>query len=211
VYQTQPPNYPQQQQAPSGNRIAAIAGQEKQVEKPLIPWFPIRSPKDSVNIELTDSIIKSVPAKGPPGESNAGAKVVLALFSEILAIRDEVAQLRQIAGQSQVPQNLLQRVYNLEATLFEQRQAMNQRARGVREQIAMLQSKGHSPDQILAQLSGQQVAAQQMVESGVMPAPQHGAAPQAQPQPAAAAPAPAAAPASEPAPQSDPEPAPEGA
>jgi hypothetical protein len=171
---------PQQQYAPQptpqqGGQFAQYAQQQDTV-KEEVPWFPVRGAKDSVDIELTDVILKNVPSKGMIGESNAGAKVVLALFSEILALRDKVEWLLQNSNQVQLPPGLEQlpgRVYNLETTLFEQRNALNQAARGVREQIAMAQARGLSPEQILASLSGQQVAAAQMVQQGNLPPAQH--------------------------------------
>lgn len=164
---------PQAAQArPSG--IAAYA-QTQAVDKPKVPWFPVRGAKGSVDIELSDVIIKNVPSDFPTGEANAGAKVVLALFSEILALRDQVQFLmdNQQSPQGQMPQDLPNRVYHLERTLFEQKQALSSRARGVQDQIAMGQAKGFTPEQILATLQGQSVAAAQMVQSGVQPAATH--------------------------------------
>jgi hypothetical protein len=175
-YAPQPPQQYAPQPAPQQGGQFAQYAQQQDVVKEEVPWFPVRGAKDSVDIELTDVILKNVPSKGMIGESNAGAKVVLALFSEILALREKVEWLLQNSNQVQLPpgiEQLPQRVYNLESTLFEQRNAMNQRARGVREQIAMGQMQGLTPEQILASLSGQQVAAAQMVEQGNLPPAQH--------------------------------------
>ena len=176
--QPQPPQRYQQpvtQQQPQPQQGGHIAGyaQQQEIVKEKVPWFPVRGKKDSVNIELTDVVLLNVPSKGMVGESNAGAKVTLALFSEILALRERVAWLEQNSGQAQIPQEFVQRVYNLENALFEQKNALSQRARGVKEQIAMGQAQGLSPEQILAGLQGQQVAAQQMVNQGSVPAAQH--------------------------------------
>jgi hypothetical protein len=172
---TQPPQQQAPPQRPQGGHIAAYS-QPQEAPKDKVPWFPVRGAKDSVDIELTDVIIQNVPSKGMIGESDAGAKVVLALFSEILALRESVQYLMQNSNQVQIPPSLdqlPQRVYALEQTLFEQRNAMQQRARGVREQIAMGQMQGLTPEQILASLSGQQVVAQQMVQQGNLPPAQH--------------------------------------
>lgn len=161
-----------QQARPSG--IAAYA-QPQAVDKPTVPWYPVRGKGKSVDIELSDVILKNVPSDFPTGESNAAAKVVLALFSEILALKDQVQFLmeNQQNPQSQLPPDLLGRVYNLERTLFEQKQSLSSRARGVQDQIAMGQAKGHTPEQILATLQGQSAGAAQMVQSGAQPAAAH--------------------------------------
>ena len=107
-------------------------------------------------MELTDSIITFVPKDGIVGEGDAQAKVILALFGEILALSQQVAQL---AASPQVPDNLAQRVYQLEMTLFEQRGSLQSRARGVQEQIQMFMAQGMDSEQILAALQGQAQAA----------------------------------------------------
>lgn len=170
---------PQQQFAPQAPQarpsgIAAYA-QPQAVDKPTVPWYPVRGKGKSVDIELSDVILKNVPSDFPTGESNAAAKVVLALFSEILALKDQVQFLmeNQQNPQSQLPPDLLGRVYNLERTLFEQKQSLSSRARGVKDQIAMGQAQGHTPEQILATLQGQSAGAAQMVQSGVQPAAAH--------------------------------------
>ncbi len=197
---------PQAQQPPRqpGGQIAAYA-QPQAVDKPKVPWFPVRGAKKSVDIELTDVTLLNVPSDFPKGESNAGAKVVLVLLSEILALRQQVDILmsNQQNPQNQMPQDMPQRVYNLERTLFEQKSGLSSLARGIQEQIAMGQAQGHSPDQILATIQGQSVGAAQMVQSGVQPPAAHTtteqqAAAQAS-QAVAAGQSPAPAPASEPA------------
>jgi len=162
--QSQPqPQQPVQQppsQQQSGNQFAQYAAPVP-VVKASVPWYPIRS--NGVDVELEDSIIKFVPQNGIEGEGNAQAKVILALFSEILALREKVAQMSQAPA---VDQQLAQRVYNLERVLHEQRQGMQARARGIQEQIAMFQAKGLSPDQIVAALSTQSQTAAAMVDTG---------------------------------------------
>lgn len=148
------------------NTIAQHAQREEEVIKEKIPWFPIRGPGESASIELTDSIIMNVPSRGMIGEADAAAKVVLSLLSEILAIRERLDFMEQ--NGARMPEgigDLSNRVYQLEATLFEQRNALRQSARGVREQIEIFQSKGMSPDEILSQLSGQQIAAENIVKN----------------------------------------------
>ena len=162
----QQPQYQQPQQAPQqpqyqqpqqqGNQFESHA-QPQNIEKVVVYWHPARS--QGVDIELTDTIIKAVPREGMAVESDPQAKVVLALFSEILALREELA-MRQAP---QIPQDLDMRVRRLEGALFEQANAMNQRARSVREQIQMLQSRGLSADQVLQELNGISVAAEQKV------------------------------------------------
>ena len=150
--------YPQQAQQP-GNQFAKFA-EPKPVKKTVVPWYPMRS--KGINVELTDSIIQFVPEDGVAAEGNAQAKVVLALFAEILALREKVAILEQSPGQAD-PQ-LAQRVYNLERTLFEQRQGMKTRALAVKDQILMFQEKGMSAEDIVAALAEQSQKAADMVD-----------------------------------------------
>lgn len=156
---------PGQPQAQSGNQFSQMA-QQQPVEKIQVPWYPIRS--KGVNVELEDAIIVGVPEEGIGVEGNPQAKVVLALFSEVLYLRQLVQQMAQQPGAD--PQ-LSQRVYQLERVLYEQRQGMQSRARGVREQIAMFQGQGLSPDQIVAALSMQSQQAEDMVENGAIEEP----------------------------------------
>lgn len=83
-------------------------------------------------------------------ESDPQSRVVLALFSEILALREEL----QNHQAPQLPQDMEMRIRRLEGALYEQTNAMNQRARSVREQIQMLASKGLSSEQIINELNG---------------------------------------------------------
>lgn len=166
---------PQQQRAPAqqprqgGNQFAQFS-EPPEVQKIVVPWFPIRS--KGVDVELEDSIIKAVPSDGIAGEGDAGAKVVLALFSEILALRERVQQLESgnAGGMSQevvqFVQQLGQRIYNLEATLYEQRNAMQSRARGVKEQIQLLMAQGKSPEEVLAALQSQADTAAELASAG---------------------------------------------
>jgi len=162
----------QQQPQQQGTQFSQFS-QPKETTKDIVYWYPVRGPNGAVDIELTDYILKNVPKDGIQAESDPGAKVVLALFSEVLALREQVAWLAQNSQQPQVDQGLAQRVHSLEATLFEQRNALGQRARGVREQIELAQSQGLTPEEILATLSGQQVVAQQMAQGGSLPPAQH--------------------------------------
>ena len=124
-------------------------------------WHPMRG--SGVPVELTDCIIKGVPERGIMAENDPQARVVLALFSEVLALRQYIAGMAQTP---QVPPDLMQRVVRLEQTLFEQRQSLSARARGIREQIEIFQMKGMTAEQIIANLQGQAVAAEQMTEDG---------------------------------------------
>lgn len=155
----QPPAQPQ------GNQFAQFA-QPQPVKKAEVPWYPIRSA--GVDVELEDSIIKFVPAEGIAAEGNAQAKVILALFSEVLFLRGQIQQLAQAPA---VDQGLANRVYQLERVLFEQRQSMSSRARSVKEQVELLQSKGLTPEQVVAALSDQSQAAAEMVAGGAPGAP----------------------------------------
>jgi len=146
-----PQHYAPHQQAQP--QQARYAPQQQEIVKPKIYWHPARS--RGVDVELEDSIVKCVPEKGMVEESDPQARVVLALFSEILAVKE------MAAGGAAVPPDLMnriagieQRLYRLEMALYEQTQAMTQRARGVREQIEILRMKGMNADQILNELNG---------------------------------------------------------
>ena len=171
------PQQGQPQGQPAGNNQFAQYAQPQPVEKVEVPWYPIRS--KGVDVELEDSIIKAIPNEGIAGEGNAQAKVVLALFSEVLYLRQLVTQIME-QGPG-VDQQLAQRVYQLERVLFEQRQGMQQRARSIKDQIAMFTAQGMTPDQMVAALSSQADAAVQMVETGAIEQPPEQPA-QAQPQ-----------------------------
>lgn len=139
--------------------------QKEEIVREKIPWYPIRGAGESVSIDLTDITIMNVPSRGVTGEADAASKVVLALLSEILALRDRLDYLEsQGSGMPQGMEDLPQRVYSLEATLFEQRQALQQSARSVREQIEMFSAKGMSAEEILSNLSGQQVKADKIAK-----------------------------------------------
>jgi len=138
---------PQAQQPQQPNQFAQYA-QPQPTAKDVVYWHPARS--RGVDIELTDTIIKNVPAEGVKLESDPQSRVVLALFSEILALREEL----QNQQAPQLPQDMEMRIRRLEGALYEQANAMNQRARSVREQIQMLASKGLSSEQIINELNG---------------------------------------------------------
>lgn len=167
-----PPRQPVTQQQQQGTQFSQFAQPEETVKESVF-WYPVRGGKDIVEIELTDYVMKNVPGAGVQAESDPAAKVMLVLFSEILALREQVAWLVQNAQQPQVDAGLAQKVQGLENAMYEQRGAMTQRARGVREQIELGQAQGLTPDQILASLSGQQAAAQQMTQQASVPAAQH--------------------------------------
>lgn len=166
-----PQHYAPQQQAQP--QQARYAQQQQEIVKPKIYWHPARS--RGVDVELEDSIVKCVPEKGMVEESDPQARVVLALFSEILAVKE------MAAGGAAVPPDLMNRMagiehrlQRLEMALYEQTQAMTQRARGVREQIEILQAKGMNADQILAELNGISQAAEQQVAQPQTQAPPPG-------------------------------------
>jgi len=127
------------QQLAQGARIqgAPMQGQPQQQQqrqesdKPVVRWHPGRN--SSISIEMGDSIITGIP-DSIEKEPDPQAKVVAALFSEILSLRARLDSLEQ-GGSTGAPDNeLASRVYNLEMTLYEQRQALNQGARALREE-----------------------------------------------------------------------------
>lgn len=150
---------PPRQQPQQGNQFAQYA-EPQQVQRDVIHWHPARS--KGVDVQLTDTVVKSVPSGGVPAESDPQARVVLALFGEILAIRDDMRQLR-VPQAAQMPPDLDARIRRLEGALFEQANAMNQRARSVREQIQMFQHKGMTPEQIINELNGISEKAEEQV------------------------------------------------
>jgi len=160
-----PPTQQQANPQPSDARFARYSDPEP-VKKDEVLWYPHRSGVGSVDVELDDTIIKNVPAGGVAQESDASAKVTLALFAEILAVRDRVNDSSE--GQSSpaqeqlfgMVQDLSRRVYQLEATLFEQRQALGQKAKGVREIIEIAQSQGKTPDEVLQLLQSTEAQAE---------------------------------------------------
>ncbi len=114
------PQFYPQQQAPV---------QQQSENKSIIRWYPGRN--SQINIELEDSIICGVPDE-PEQEPDPQAKVVAALLLEVLSLRERVQVLEQGMGAS--PNDLERRVYVLEMTLFEQRAALTQGARALREE-----------------------------------------------------------------------------
>lgn len=144
-------------QAAAPNQFAAYTPQQDP-DKEIVRWYPGRN--SDIKIELTDCIIVGIPEQ-IVSEPDPQAKVVLALFSEILALRARLQFLEEGGGAAaQLPPDLLQRLHRVEAATFEQANAMQQRARGVREQIEMLTQQGLSPEDVLAALQSQSAAAE---------------------------------------------------
>jgi hypothetical protein len=150
--------YPQpgQQMQQGQNQFAAYTP-PKEVVKDVFRWHPGRN--SDIQIELSDCIIAGIP-ETIVAEPDPQAKIVLALFSEILALRDRLARLEAAGGEAQLPPDLMARLHRVEAATFEQANAMQQRARGVREQIEMLTAQGKSAEEILASLQSQSAAAE---------------------------------------------------
>lgn len=148
----------------ANGQSSRFAPAQQEVQKEIVYWHPARS--GGVDVELADSIIRFVPTEGMAAEGDPQAKVVLALLSEIVALQQQVLAMAQMAQNPQVDQGLAQRVYSLEATLFEQRRALNTKARSVKEQIQMFAAQGMSADQIVANLQSQGQVAEQMANSG---------------------------------------------
>jgi hypothetical protein len=116
------PQYGQQQQQQAQQQDAA---------KVRVLWYPARN--SHLVIELDDSIIAGLP-DDVKKETDPQAKVVAALLLEILSLRARVEQLEQ-GGMPAGPDPVLaERVYRLEQTLFEQREALKQGARAYREE-----------------------------------------------------------------------------
>jgi len=132
--------------------------------KTVVRWHPGRNSK--IQIELTDCIIVGIP-DDIAGEPDPQAKVVAALFSEILSLSQRISALEsQGAGGGIDPRmigEIQTRLRGLEGVLYEQRGAMQQRARSVKEQIKMFMEQGKSPEEILAALEQQSDAAAQFV------------------------------------------------
>ena len=167
----QPPQAPSQgidRGQASGNQFERRSDPSP-TRKVEIPWFPIRG--KGVSIELNNSIIKNLPEKGMTAEGDAAARVVLALFDEILCLRETVRNLENFikSGGAGGDPELQHRVYKLEMVLFEQRRSMTSRARAVREQVEILQAKGLSPDEIIQSLQDQATQAESITldQSGV--------------------------------------------
>lgn len=119
-----PPQYQYQQQQSQQ--------QQQSDRKPTVLWHPARNSK--LVIELEDSFVGGLP-ESIEQETNPQAKVVAVLLSEILSLRARVAQLEQGGGAQAQDPELASRVYRLEATLFEQTQALQQGARAFREEV----------------------------------------------------------------------------
>lgn len=122
-----PPQYGQQsyqQQQPSQQS-------RSESNKPTVLWHPARNSK--LIIELDDSYVGGLP-ESIEQETNPQAKIVAVLLSEILSLRARVAELEQGGAAAAPNDDLAARVYRLEMTLYEQQQALTQRARAVREE-----------------------------------------------------------------------------
>jgi hypothetical protein len=101
--------------------------QNNEEKKVNIRWHPNRNSK--IAIELGDSILSGLP-DSIEHEPDPQAKVVAALFAEILSLRERIQRLEE-GGSA----GLAERIYRLEMTLFEQTQALNQGARAFREEV----------------------------------------------------------------------------
>lgn len=156
------PHQSQRQTQAAGNQFAQFSAPEIP-DKPRVPWMPTYG--GGLEIELTDAVIFGVPKAGISGENNSNSKVILCLFSEILALREQIAALME-GGRGGNDEEISRRVSALEGVLYEQRKGMNARARGVREQIEMFTAKGMSAEDILSALSAQADAAALAAKAG---------------------------------------------
>lgn len=158
-------------------------------QKPTIRWHPGRN--SDIQIELTDVIIKGIP-ETIQGEPDPQAKIVAALFSEILTLRARLQDLEQnglaVAAPAGIDEATNRRITMLEMTLTQQTQSLTQGARAMREEAT--RTLLAEQQQNAGQPGGTPVVdpALNPVNIQAQPAPQ----PQAG---AAGAPAPAAAPA----------------
>ena len=144
---------------PQRNMVAEVAQQQAPPPaKDVVKWYPTRGAKNTVSIELTDSILKNIPGNGSSGESDPYSKIMLALLGEILALKEMI-----MSGPAN--QELSTRVSQLENVLMEQRQGMSARARSVREQIAMFTEKGMSAEEMIKALESQSASAESLVQN----------------------------------------------
>jgi len=122
--------------------------QAQPATKPVVMWHPLRN--NGATVELEDYIIKNI----PEAETDPPAKVVQALLSEIMSVREMVEELLAGgAGQSRTPPELENRLYRLEAILAEQNMGMQAKAVAAKERILELQSKGLPAEEIVRLLS----------------------------------------------------------
>ena len=103
--------------------------------KPTIRWHPGRN--SDIKIELTDVIIAGIP-ETINGEPDPQAKIVAALFSEILTLRARLQSLEEngiaTAAPPGIDEQTNRRITMLEMTLTQQTQALTQGARAMREE-----------------------------------------------------------------------------
>ena len=121
---------------------------KREVVKDKVKWQPPRN--NGVEVELTDVIITNIPKDGIPGESDLSKRIVLCLLSEILALREDLNAMASNAGHNA---SFESRISRLEGAMYAQASGMQQKARGVREQIEMLQMKGMSAEEIVGELN----------------------------------------------------------
>jgi hypothetical protein len=120
-----------QQQPVAQNQFAQNTPQPPP-NKQVIRWHPGRN--SNLQIELNDVIISGIP-EDIKGEPDPQAKVVAALFSEILSLRNRIIQLENGSGAPPAaPPELERRVGMLEMTLMQQTQSLTQSARAAREE-----------------------------------------------------------------------------
>lgn len=123
------PRQMNQPQQPASLQDAASSKQDP--DKPKVRWHPGRN--SQLEIELEDSIVTNL-IESFDQESDPQAKVVAALLSEILSLRARVSHLEQGGMGAGRDEELMSRVYRLEATLFEQTQSLNAQAKAAREE-----------------------------------------------------------------------------
>ncbi len=109
--------------------------QQQPTSKPTVRWYPGRNSKTI--IEFQDSVLTGLP-DGVEQEPDPQAKVVAVLLMEILALRERVDNLEQMAMQGGGGGALEARVQVLERTLFEQTKALQQSAQAFREEQVRL-------------------------------------------------------------------------
>lgn len=118
--------------APAVPQGFAQQSQQKEPAKTKVNWHPLRNSK--LIIELDDALLANLP-DSIEQESDPQAKVVAVLLSEVLSLRSRVEFLEQGGGgmQAGALEDIISRIRMLEATLFEQTQALKQKAQAFRE------------------------------------------------------------------------------
>lgn len=148
----------------SNDSFSSIPTQQEKVNKEEISWWPMRSGKGNVSIELYESIIKNFPQNKLKAESDPQAKVVMALLLEVLYLNHRIETLERrpspngTEGMAEALASALNRIGRLEQTMFNQKVDVQVAAKTFKQQVQELQSQGASPEDILAKLTGSEAS-----------------------------------------------------